>query len=61
MQNQMGFSQREYDRRIRRTKQMVDHRETAILLAVDPAAVNYLSGYDGSSFCVHQGVIMALD
>lgn len=61
MQNQMLFSQSEYDRRIRRTREMMDHRGMEVLLVVDPANMNYLTGYDGWSFYVHQGVILSLD
>jgi len=32
-----------------------------LLLVVDPANMNYLTGYDGWSFYVHQGVILSLD
>jgi ectoine hydrolase len=61
VQNQMLFSQSEYDRRIRRTREMMDHRGMEVLLVVDPANMNYLTGYDGWSFYVHQGVILSLD
>jgi Xaa-Pro dipeptidase len=61
MRHKMLFPQREYDRRIRRTKEMMDHRGIEVLLVVDPANMNYLTGYDGWSFYVHQGVILSLD
>jgi ectoine hydrolase len=61
VQNQTLFSQSEYDRRIRRTREMMDHRGMEVLLVVDPANMNYLTGYDGWSFYVHQGVILSLD
>lgn len=61
MQKQMIFPMNEYDRRIRRTKEMMDRRGMEVLLVVDPANMNYLTGYDGWSFYVHQGVILSLD
>lgn len=61
MRNKMLFPQIEYDRRIRRTKEMMDHRGMEVLLVVDPANMNYLTGYDGWSFYVHQGVILSLN
>lgn len=39
----------------------MDHAGIEVLLLVDPANMNYLTGYDGWSFYVHQGVIVALD
>jgi Xaa-Pro dipeptidase len=60
MPEQMIFSRQEYDRRIRRTKEMMDRQGMEVLLVVDPANMNYLTGYDGWSFYVHQGVILAL-
>jgi ectoine hydrolase len=32
-----------------------------VLLVSDPANMNYLTGYDGWSFYVHQGVVIAID
>jgi len=32
-----------------------------MLLLMDPANMNYLTGYDGWSFYVHQGVVVCLD
>jgi Xaa-Pro dipeptidase len=61
MPEQMLFTQSEYDRRIRRTKEQMDRQGIEVLLVVDPANMNYLTGYDGWSFYVHQGVILALD
>jgi len=58
---QMIFPMDEYDRRIRRTKEMMDRQGMEVLLVVDPANMNYLTGYDGWSFYVHQGVILSLN
>jgi Xaa-Pro dipeptidase len=32
-----------------------------VLLVTDPANINYLSGYDGWSFYVHQGLLLLMD
>lgn len=61
MQKKMIFTQNEYDRRIRRTKEMMDRQGMELLLIIDPANMNYLTGYDGWSFYVHQGVILSLE
>lgn len=55
------FERSEYERRIRRVKERMDHHGIEVMLVVDPANMNYLTGYDGWSFYVHQGVIVALD
>jgi ectoine hydrolase len=61
MPKNMFFSMEEYNRRIRKTKQAMDHCGMELLLITDPANMNYLTGYDGWSFYVHQGVILSLD
>ncbi len=53
------FSMDEYRRRIDRTKERMDQAGMEALLTVDPANMNYLTGYDGWSFYVHQGAIIA--
>ena len=55
------FEQNEYERRLRLVKERMDHSGIEVMLVVDPANMNYLTGYDGWSFYVHQGVIVALD
>ncbi|TVR69473.1 MAG: M24 family metallopeptidase [Spirochaetaceae bacterium] len=59
--NRIHFERSEYDRRLRKTKERMDHAGIEVLLVVDPANMNYLTGYDGWSFYVHQGVIVVLD
>ena len=61
MPSKLIFSRDEYDRRIRRVREAMDHQGMETLLVVDPANMNYLTGYDGWSFYVHQGVILSLD
>ena len=57
----MLFNKEEYKRRVRKTKEMMDRGGMKMLLVMDPANMNYLTGYDGWSFYVHQGVIISLD
>ena len=61
MPKKLSFPQSEYDRRIGLTKAAMDRCGMQVLLVVDPAGMNYLTGYDGWSFYVHQGVILALE
>ncbi len=43
---------------MKKTRERMDHAGIEVLLLVDPANMNYLTGYDGWSFYVHQGVIL---
>lgn len=61
MNEDMVFTREEYQRRILKTKEMMDQAGMEMLLVMDPANMNYLTGYDGWSFYVHQGVIISLD
>lgn len=54
------FAPEAYLRRIRNVKEKMDHAGMELLLVMDPANMNYLSGYDGWSFYVHQGLIVDL-
>jgi ectoine hydrolase len=40
---------------------MMDKGGMEMLLLMDPANMNYLTGYDGWSFYIHQGVIVSLE
>jgi Xaa-Pro dipeptidase len=61
MNNNLLFTKDEYQQRVRRTKEMMDKNGMEMLLVMDPANMNYLTGYDGWSFYVHQGVLVCLD
>lgn len=60
MQKKPLFELEEYQSRVAAVKEKMDHRGMEVLLIVDPANMNYLTGYDGWSFYVHQGVIISL-
>jgi ectoine hydrolase len=57
----MSFSTFEYKERIRKTKERMLQKGIDVLLITDPANINYLSGYDGWSFYVHQMLILIID
>jgi len=55
------FDINEYKGRIRKTKKRMETEGIDVLFISQPANMNYLTGYDGWSFYVHQGVIVSLD
>jgi len=55
------FSERDYERRVRRVKQRLREEGLDAVVVADPANMNYLTGYDGWSFYVHQAVVVAAD
>jgi Xaa-Pro dipeptidase len=57
----LPFARTEYQTRIDNTKQRMADHGIEVLLATDPANMNYLTGYDSWSFYVHQLVVLALD
>ena len=58
---QSTFEPSEYERRIEETKARMREDELDALVVADPANMNYLSGYDGWSFYVHQAVVVTAD
>ncbi|KTG11566.1 ectoine hydrolase DoeA [Haloprofundus marisrubri] len=59
--SQTVFDTAEYDRRIARTKARMEEEGLDAAVVSDPANMNYLTGYDGWSFYVHQAVILTPD
>ncbi|MCI8909991.1 MAG: M24 family metallopeptidase [Oscillibacter sp.] len=57
----MVFPVEEYLQRVEKTRRSMQEQGIDILIVTDPANMNYLTGFDGWSFYVHQGVIVALD
>ena len=53
------FDAAEYERRIERARARMAERELDAIVVADPANMNYLTGYDGWSFYVHQAVVLA--
>ena len=56
----LPFTEAEYARRVRLVKEQMDRRGIELLLVLDPSHMNYLTGFDGWSFYVHQGLIISL-
>lgn len=54
------FSQGEYDRRIAKTRHAMQKAGLDLIFVTDPSNQAWLTGYDGWSFYVHQGVLLAL-
>lgn len=56
-----AFSQAEYDRRIAKTRAAMAAKGLDALFVTDPSNQAWLTGYDGWSFYVHQGVILTME
>lgn len=54
------FTHAEYDARIAKTRAAMQKRGIDLLILSDPSNMNWLTGYDGWSFYVHQAVILPL-
>ena len=59
--NNTPFAQSEFAARIAATKERMAAAGLDALVVSDPANMNYLTGYDGWSFYVHQAVLVAQD
>src|SRR2546421_154308 len=60
-QNNTAFDKAEFAARLARTKARMAAADLEALIVCDPANMNYLTGYDGWSFYVHQCVVVAQD
>lgn len=54
------FAQDEYDSRIAKTRAEMERRGLDLLIVTDPSNMNWLTGYDGWSFYVHQCVVLPM-
>ncbi|MDR1546469.1 MAG: M24 family metallopeptidase [Deltaproteobacteria bacterium] len=57
----MDFELSEYHERLAKVKRSMAQKGLDVLVASDPSNMKWLTGYDGWSFYVHQGLIVALD
>ena len=57
----LPFERAEYAQRLAKTRAAMAQRGVDLLIVTDPANMNWLTGYDGWSFYVHQCVLVALD
>jgi ectoine hydrolase len=55
----LHFPRAEYDQRIMRTRAEMTRRGLDVLIVSDPSNMAWLTGYDGWSFYVHQGVVLS--
>lgn len=55
------FEKSEYLTRLERTKEQMERAGLEALVVVDPANMNYLTGYDAQSYYVEQAVVVSLD
>ena len=55
------FDESEYERRMDRTRERMREEGLDALVVSDPSNMNYLAGYDGWSFYVHQCVVVTPD
>ncbi|MCB9943680.1 MAG: ectoine hydrolase DoeA [Geminicoccaceae bacterium] len=58
---QPSFETAEYEDRLAKTRKAMARKGIELLLVSDPSNMAWLTGYDGWSFYVHQGVLVALD
>ncbi|MEJ2028052.1 MAG: aminopeptidase P family N-terminal domain-containing protein, partial [Limibacillus sp.] len=57
----LNFSREEYAERLAKTRREMEHRGIELLIVSDPSNMAWLTGYDGWSFYVHQGVLVSMD
>ena len=61
MHSPLNFTLDEFQERIKKTRQKMIERRLDTLIISDPSNMNWLTGYDGWSFYVHQAVILTLE
>lgn len=54
----LKFSRAEYDERLRKARSAMERAGIELLFVSDPSNMAWLTGYDGWSFYVHQGVLL---
>ena len=57
----MLFTSSEYASRVQKTRAAMARAGVETLIVTDPSNMNWLTGYDGWSFYVHQAVVLTLD
>ena len=61
MSSNLNFSVKEYQLRIKKTQTKMQEKGLDSLIISDPSNMNWLTGYDGWSFYVHQAVILPVE
>ena len=57
----LRFTPEEFRARIDKTKRAMEKAGVDLLIVSDPSNMNWLTGYDGWSFYVHQAVVVPID
>ena len=57
----LHFTRDEFSQRIAKTRTAMRERGLDLLIVTDPSNMNWLTGYDGWSFYVHQCVVLTLE
>jgi len=57
----LRFSNDEFARRVAKTKVAMQEADIDLLIVTDPSNMNWLTGYDGWSFYVHQAVVLPIE
>ena len=57
---QLNFTREEFAARLQKTRRAMQAAQIDTLVVTDPANMNWLTGYDGWSFYVHQCVVVSL-
>ncbi|MDR9394853.1 ectoine hydrolase DoeA [Roseovarius sp. SYSU LYC5161] len=60
-QKDLPFSGAEFRRRVDKTRAEMAARGIDLMFVTDPSNQNWLTGYDGWSFYVHQGVLLPME
>ncbi|MDE3027226.1 MAG: aminopeptidase P family N-terminal domain-containing protein, partial [Paracoccaceae bacterium] len=55
---QLRFSREEFAARLEKTRRAMEAKGVDLLIVTDPSNMNWLTGYDGWSFYVHQCVVI---
>jgi ectoine hydrolase len=61
MSANLRFTRHEFDARVAKTQAAMADKGIDLLIVSDPSNMNWLTGYDGWSFYVHQAVILPID
>ena len=57
----LKFTREEYAQRLAKTRRAMEAKGVDLLIVTDPSNMNWLTGYDGWSFYVHQCVVVPPD
>ncbi|MCK8462372.1 ectoine hydrolase DoeA [Aliiroseovarius sp. S1339] len=57
----LWFARDEYQDRLAKTRREMARHDLDLLIVTDPSNMNWLTGYDGWSFYVHQCVVVTMD